>query len=219
MKYYPVFLDLKKRKCLVVGGGRVGLRKALMLHRCGGDVHVISPEFCEGFHRENACEIQRIKRAYAPGDMAGCFMVFAATPNDGINKDIILEAKQRNILCNSADDPGSADFILPAVVNRGDLICALSTSGASPALAKKLKKDLENLFGPEYEIFLTLMGRIRKRLLDEGHDPDAHKKIFSTLVQKRIPEKISKGEIEAIDAELTTLLGKEFSFHDLVSHG
>ncbi len=212
--YYPIFLNLEGRKCLVVGGGGVGTRKALMLNRCGADVQVVAPRISEAL---KATDIPVHERPYDPRDLEGIFLVFAATGDAGINRAVTADAAQRQILCNSADDPGAGDFILPAVVRRGDLICAVSTSGASPALAKKVRRDLESLFGPEYEPFLILMAQIRTRLLAQGHDPDGHREIFRKLVHMDLPDLIANGDIAAIDAVLEDLLGPDYSYRNLMS--
>ena len=215
MKYYPVYLDLKDRECIVVGGGEVGARKALGLERCGARVRVISREFSEKFNGENRPALSLEHRAYERKDLENAFLVFAATDNAGLNRQIREDARQMGVLCCLADAPELGDFILPAVMARGDLVCAVSTSGASPALAKKVKAELAGMFGPEYETFLVLMGNIRKRLLASGHDPDRHKKIFSALVEKDLPALIAAGDRDRINSILTDLLGKGYEYQSL----
>ncbi|MCG8568137.1 MAG: bifunctional precorrin-2 dehydrogenase/sirohydrochlorin ferrochelatase [Desulfobacterales bacterium] len=214
MAYYPVFLNLKGRQCLVVGGGGVGTRKALMLKRCGATVKIISPEISPELE---ASELAVEKREFTPEDLDRIFLVFAATGNAQVNQTILEQAQERNILCNSADAPDQGDFILPAVVQRGDLVCAVSTSGASPALSKKIRRDLESFFGPEYEPFLALMAQIRKRLLGRGHDPQGHRQIFRQLVNMDIPQCIAQNDIPAIDAALADLIGTDFTYSNLMS--
>ncbi len=214
MKYYPIFLDVRDRDCLVVGGGEVGTRKAMGLHRSGARVRVISKVFSQKL--ETISCICRVCKSYEPGDLATAFLVFAATDNRGLNEQIQADASARSILCNSADAPGRSDFILPSVVQRGDLVCAVSTSGASPALAKKIRKDLEQMLGQEYGDFLLLMGSIRKKLLKEGHDPGAHKKIFNALVEKKIPDLIAANDQTRIDSVLLELLGPGYGYQRLV---
>ena len=214
MKYYPIFLDVKGRDCLVVGGGEVGTRKAMGLYRSGARVRVISKKFSQKL--ETTSGICLACKSYEPSDLATAFLVFAATDNKVLNQQVRADATAREILCNSADAPDRSDFILPSVVERGDLVCAVSTSGASPALAKKIRKDLEQMLGLEYKEFLLLMANIRKKLLEEGHDPSAHKKIFTALVEKKIPELIAANDQTRIDSVLLELLGSGYEYERLV---
>ncbi|OQY51962.1 MAG: siroheme synthase [Desulfobacteraceae bacterium 4572_89] len=217
MKYYPIFLDVKDRVCLVVGGGEVGARKALGLERAGARVRVVSREFSHGLEAGVNKRIQLQCRAYEKSDLDNIFLVFAATNNAKLNQMIKKDAEKENILCNIADAPGQSDFILPSIVERGDLVCAVSTSGSSPALAKKIRKDLESMFGPEYSVLLTLMGNIRKKLLEQGHDPSGHKKIFKILIEKNLPALIAAGDETSLDSILIELLGRGYSYNRLVS--
>ena len=214
MKYYPIFLDVKAQDCLVVGGGDVGSRKAIGLARSGARVRVISKVFSPII--EAISGIRLDCKSYEASDLDNVFLVFAATNNRELNKQIQADANARQILCNIVDAPAQSDFILPSVVERGDLVCAVSTSGASPALAKKVRQDLEQMFGPEYGDFLVLMGNIRKKLLDEGHDPKAHKKIFTALVEREIPNLIAANDELKIDKVLSELLGPGIDYKSLV---
>ncbi len=183
MKYYPIFLNVKDRPCLVAGGGQVGARKAKTLGSAGAWVTVVSPEFCD--HLAEMPGIRKIQRCFDPKDLDQIFLVFAATGDTAVNRQIQNLARKARVLCNSADAPDQGDFILPAVMNRGDLICAVSTCGASPALARKIRMDLDQAYGPEYATFLVLMKAVREKLLgSSGHDPMAHKHIFRTMMKK-----------------------------------
>ncbi|WDP89861.1 MAG: bifunctional precorrin-2 dehydrogenase/sirohydrochlorin ferrochelatase [Desulfobacter sp.] len=215
MKYYPIFLDVAGKTCLVVGGGKVGARKALGLAKAGARVRVVSlgfsPELAAAPH-DNIC---LEKKAFAPGDLDGACLVFAATDNLSLNAGVREAARKAGVLCNIADGKDKGDFILPAVVDRGELQVAVSTGGASPAVARRLRVELESLFGPEYEIMLTLMANIRKELLARGHDPQGHKKIFTALAGAGLPDLIAGGKIKDIDNLLARLLGEGFSFDSL----
>ncbi len=216
MKYYPIFLDVRDRDCLVVGGGEVGTRKAIGLCRAGARVRVISKVFSQKLETGEKAGIRLECKSYETSDLDNAFLVFAATDNKVLNSRIKEEAKLRDILCNIADAPDRSDFILPSVVERGDLVCAVSTSGASPALARKIRKDLGQMFGPEYGPFLVLMGNIRKKLLEEGHDPSSHKKIFNALVEKNLPGLIAEKDETRIDSVLLELLGPGIDYQSLV---
>lgn len=217
MKFYPIFLDVQDRDCLVVGGGDVGTRKALGLAKAGARVRVVSPYFSPGLEKSKQKNIRLVYKAYEPSDLGRAFLVFAATNNPDLNEQIQVQAKKNRILCNIVDAPDLSDFILPSVVERGDLAIAVSTSGSSPALARKIRRDLGEKFGPEYDIFLELMGNIRKKLLEGGHDPVAHQQIFRTLVEKKLPALIAAKEDVQIDSILLELLGRGYEYRCLVS--
>jgi len=217
MKYYPIFLELKAKDCLVVGGGKVGARKAATLEKCGANVKVISDRFSSGFDDLKQTNICLEKKEYEKKDVNGMFLVFAATDNVDLNQQIKDDASMLNILCNIADAPQNSDFLLPSIVDRGDLILAVSTSGSSPAMAKKIRQDLEKHFGPEYAQFLTMMGNIRKKLLSSGHAPDDNKAIFYTLIEKGVLELIQTNDEININAVLCDVLGNKYSYQDLVS--
>ena len=222
MKYYPVFLDIHARKCLVVGGGAVGTRKVLSLVACGAIVTVVSPEATEKLKDLARQGVITLKtRTYCPEDMQGKFLVFGATDNDALNRQINQDAEELNTLCNIADRPEVCNFILPATVKRDDLVIAISTSGQSPAFAKKLRKQLERQFGPEYATFLTLMGGIRSLLLREKHAPEEHKPIFNRIIDSDIIDLIREGKKDEINDLLRDILGDGFNVDDLMEpdHG
>lgn len=208
MKYYPVGLNIQDRNCLVVGGGKVGARKAGTLARCGARVKVVSPCFDGTLWSNLEGKVELVPREYQDQDLRGMFLVIGATDNRQLNRTIGEQAKQANILFNGADLPELSDFILPAIVERGDLTIAVSTSGNSPAFAKKIKHELEDSFGSEYEQFLLLMGRIRKILLAREHNPERNRKIFKRLIDGRLFNLMGKNDQEEIERLLVTILGK-----------
>jgi precorrin-2 dehydrogenase / sirohydrochlorin ferrochelatase len=218
MRYYPVNLDINKKNCLVVGGGSVGTRKVKTLLGCGAKVTVVSPFGTEKLEKmaENH-EITWHKRSYEASDLDNAFLVIGATDNEALNTQISQDAEKQNKLCNIADRPEVCNFILPAIVQKDDLIIAISTSGQSPAFAKKLKKELEKQFGDEYTVFLKMMGEIRKKLLSEKHEPEAHKPIFEKLIYSNLLEYIRSKDLEAINTELYNCLGNGYRFEDLFS--
>lgn len=217
MAYYPVNLDIRNRPCLVVGGGVVASRKVKTLVECGAVVTVVSLEFTEALERRaETSGVTLVRRAYRSDDLDGRFLVIGATDDEVLNRRVHADAEARCVLCNIADAPAICNFILPSVVRRGDLIIAVSTSGKSPAFAKKLRKDLESQFGEEYGRFLTLMGAIRKRLLAAHHAPEAHKPLFETLIGQNLLELIKTNQTEAINRLLFQALGEGFDYEDLI---
>lgn len=216
MKYYPIFLDVTAKPCLVVGGGPVGARKAVLLEKSGADVRVVSDRFSVHFDGLNTTSIRLEKKKYEKEDVKGMSLVFAATNSFVLNQQIQNDASTLNILCNIADAPSDSDFLLPSVVDRGDLVIAVSTSGASPAMARKIRQDLEQEFGPEYTRLLVLMKNVRKKLLSSGHAPDRHKIMFNTLIERGVLELIEAGDEIKINAVLYDIFGKGYTYQDLV---
>jgi precorrin-2 dehydrogenase/sirohydrochlorin ferrochelatase len=217
MRYYPVQLDIRGRSCLVVGGGAVGTRKVAGLLDCGARVAVVSPEATDTLRRLAAeGRIALELRDYRPGDLGGVFLVIGATDDEALNRRLSADAGTAGILCNIADRPEACNFILPAVVKRGDLVLTVSTSGKSPALAKKLRMDLERQFGGEYGRLLELMGALRRRLLAEAHAPEAHKPLFEAIVQSDILALIRENRTEDIDRLLERTLGEGYRFDELM---
>jgi precorrin-2 dehydrogenase / sirohydrochlorin ferrochelatase len=216
MRYYPVNLDIRQKNCLVVGGGSVGTRKVKTLLDCGAKVTVVSPFATEKLAK--MAENQWVtwhKRSYEASDLDGTFLVIGATDDEALNIQISRDAEKQNKLCNIADRPEVCNFILPAIVQKDDLIIAISTSGKSPAFARKLRKDLERQFGDEYAVFLKIMGAIRKKLLSEKHEPEAHKPIFEKLIHSNLLQYIRLKDLQAINTELHNLLGNGYRFEDL----
>lgn len=218
MRYYPVNLDVKDQQCLVVGGGGVGTRKVKTLLDCGAIVTVVSMDFTPELMKlaENH-KIAIEKRSYRSTDLNDKFLVIVATDDEALNRKIYAEAQKQNKLCNIADFPEACNFILPSIVHRGDLVIAISTSGKSPAFAKKLRKDLEGQFGEAYADFLRLMGAVREKLLQEDHAPEQHKDTFEALIDSGLYEMIEKDRKEDIDRLLQRILGDAYTYERLMS--
>jgi len=195
----------------------VGTRKVTNLVACGAKVAVVSPQANEGLQKlARSGSITLNERCYRESDLDDMFLVIGATDDETLNRQISKDAEKRNILCNIADRPDVCNFILPSIVRRGDLVVTISTSGKSPALAKKLRKALEDQFGDEYADFLTLMGIIRKKLLRGSHRPEAHKHLFNELIDRGLLEMIRDGRKADIDQLLSNVLGKEFEYDALM---
>jgi precorrin-2 dehydrogenase / sirohydrochlorin ferrochelatase len=218
MRYYPLCLDLKGRTCLVVGGGKVGARKAKGLLAAGARVVVISNQMgaaVTGLGPHQRLRLER--RAYRPKDMEGVFLAFAATDDAALNRRIQKDASVCRALCNIADQPELCDFILPAVVQQGDLALAITTAGKSPALAKRLRRELTDQFGPEYARLTELLGAIRQRLLSEGHDPKGHRRVFNTLLDSDLLGMLQADRRDDIDALLARTLGPGYRLGNLTA--
>ncbi len=217
MRYYPAYLDVKARPCLVVGGGRVGTRKVRTLLACGAVVTVISPQVTTelaGLAEEGRIDLKR--RDYRSTDLDDAFLVIGATDDQTFNRLIHGDAERAQRLCNIADQPDLCNFVLPSIINRGDLSIAISTAGKSPAFAKHLRRQLESQFGPEYGLFLALMGAIRRRLLATEHAPEAHKPLFEQLIQGGLLEMVRRGNEQEINTLLHAVLGPGYQYNALM---
>jgi len=212
MKLYPVNIDLFHRRCLIVGGGTVAFRKLKRLLACSAIVTVISPEFAPDFFQISTDNhFMLIKREVKKTDIDHYFMVFATTSDAKINEALSEWARQKNILCNIADNPNLSDFTLPSVVEQGDLNITISTNGKSPALSKHLRKQFMQLFGQEYAIFLTIMGNLREILGTTKTTPDDRKIKYHELIDNGIIQKIKEKDIKSISKILVDITGYQLN--------
>jgi precorrin-2 dehydrogenase / sirohydrochlorin ferrochelatase len=188
MRFYPVNLHIAGRPCLVVGGGAVAERKIRGLLACDATVTVISPALSPGLlELEQQKRLAWRQRPFRPGDLAGSFLVIAATDDDDTQQAVQAEADRENILLNVADVPARCNFILPSILCRGDLTISVSTGGKSPALAKQVREQLEGDFGPEYGPYLELLGIMRAVILKQGLPSAVNKVIFQNLLHPEMP--------------------------------
>ncbi len=165
LKYYPVFWSIADKKCVVVGGGEVAQRKVTRLLSCGAKVFIISPQLTPALARladENI--IRHLARDYAIEHIYGAFLVIGATDDDEINAAVARDARERGIPVNIVDDPQKCDFILPSLVERGELTIAIGTGGNSPALARRLREELEKSYGEEYTNLTGILGQLRPKM-------------------------------------------------------
>jgi precorrin-2 dehydrogenase / sirohydrochlorin ferrochelatase len=198
MSLFPMFLKLSGRPCLVVGAGRVGEPKIGGLVAVGATVKVVAPEATEAVAQwSRAGKIDWQPRRFEPSDLQGVFLVVVATASRELNAGIYRDAQGRGILCNVVDDPAHCDFYYPSVVSRGELQIAISTNGLSPALAQRLRRELERQFGPEYEGWIEALGRERRRLFALGLDTEERRRILHGMVtQERFEEFVRGNNLE-----------------------
>lgn len=198
--YYPIMLDLRGRKCVVVGGGEVAARKVRALLDCGAQVVVVSPQAGPAIGdlaRQGA--VEWVRRAYTDGDLDDARLVIAAAPPQ-VNDAVAREARRRGLPVNVVDDPERCDFIVPAVVRRGRVVIAFSTGGASPALARRLRETLETQIGPEFGELAELLGRLRAEVLAVG-DKGRRRSIWQAILDSRALDLLREGRREEAEAE------------------
>lgn len=192
---FPLFLKLEGRRCLVVGAGAVAESKIASLVAAGATVHVVAPRASEVVTSlARAREIAWSPRRFERRDLAGKFLVVVATSDRGLNNRVFQEARRRRVLANVVDDPEHCDFYYPAVVRRGDLEIAISTNGHSPALAQRLKRELEQEFPAEYAEWLEDLGRQRRKLFAKKMDRERRRRLLHRLATRDRFEAFSRGE-------------------------
>ena len=207
MSFYPICLDLEGRACVVIGGGRVAARKVLGLLSCSAQVSVISPELTEELLKQyKKGNIEWIDREYCQGDLKQAFLVIAATDNEEIQQKIYEEAVTYNILLNVADVPQRCNFILPATARQGDLMIAISTSGKSPALARKLRIELEKKYGAEYRVLVDILGAIRPEVLASGLEQSDNEQVFKQLLHDDMADWIKSRDWSSLENHFEKVL-------------
>jgi precorrin-2 dehydrogenase / sirohydrochlorin ferrochelatase len=208
MGYIPIFLDVAGRDCLVVGGGEVAARKAGALLDAGAKVTVVSPRLSPAMNEIVAGgRVTHIARDYQRGDIAGCVLAYAATDDSRLHRELAAEARALGIPINVVDVPQLCTFIAPAVVKRGALQIAISTGGASPAFAARLRRELEDRFGSEYALTLEVLHAARRRLHGEEIDPAERMRRLKDLANSALPDAIAAGDVAALERILATHLG------------
>ncbi len=167
--YYPIFFNISGKKCVVVGGGQVALRKVTTLLEHGASVEVISPDLCSELSQlAESGEIRVLQRSYRAGDLQDAVIAIAATNDSNTNLEVVKEARRKAVLVNVVDDAESSDFIVPSYMRRGDVTIAISTGGRSPALARKIRNRLGKDFGDEYASLALLIDEVRAEVKRQG---------------------------------------------------
>lgn len=218
-RYYPVMLDIRDRLAIVVGGDHVAAEKAAALAASGARVRAISPEFgAELLDLEQRGQVTLLRKGYEPGDLAGAFVVVAATTDEKLIESIWQETQQRNQPVNIVDVPRYCTFILPSVLRRGKLTIAVSTEGASPGLAKRIRQQLEENFPPAYEAYIDLAALVRTYLRRQGVAYDTRDEFFRDFMASSVLDLLGSGETGralAVSADLLVSYGVEVQASEL----
>ncbi|MDZ4278959.1 MAG: bifunctional precorrin-2 dehydrogenase/sirohydrochlorin ferrochelatase, partial [Dehalococcoidia bacterium] len=208
MVYYPVFLDLRGRSCLVIGGGKEAQRKVEGLLAAEGRVTVVSPALTDGLQQLLEAErIEWVQREYRDGDVEGYDVCMVATDDGAVNAQVAAEGKRRRVWVNAADDPGNCDFILPAVIRRGTITVAASTGGASPALARRLREELEAYLTEEMPALAELLKEVRADLRSRGIMPDPE--VWQDAIDEELRVLLAQRKQRQAKARLLKSLGAE----------
>jgi precorrin-2 dehydrogenase/sirohydrochlorin ferrochelatase len=216
MKYYPIFLRLAGRRCVVVGGGTIAARKVESLLAAGAHVAVISPSLtAELAARAARGELDHAKRPYRSGDLAGALLAYAATDDEAVQAAVAREAAAGGVLLNVVDRPQSCTFIAPSVLQRGDLTVAVSTGGGSPALARRVREDVGRALGPEYERALDVLARLRRHLHTRALSSAERQRILTGLVGSDLLDRLRAPDTGAVDRLLAEHVGGGVSLASL----
>jgi precorrin-2 dehydrogenase len=217
MSYYPIFLRLAGQPCVVVGGGAVAARKVDALLAAGARVTVVAPRLAAALaERVARGEVAHRARPYASGDLAGARLAYAATDDEALHARIAADAEAAGVLLNVVDRTPLCSFIVPAQLSRGDLTVAISTGGASPALARRVRRDLERQLGPEYARAVDLLARLRRRL--QALPSIERRRILTGLVDSDLLEHLRRPDPAAVDRLLAEHAGREITLTSLGAH-
>ncbi len=212
MKVYPIFLNLDGKPCLVVGGGAVGERKVQDLLVAGAQVTVVSRELTPRLQTQAQHGIITwVAGEFQPAHLEGMVLAIAATNDQATNEAVSAAAQARGLPVNVVDQPALCSFIVPATIRRGELVVAIGTGGNSPALAKRLRLELEAQFGPEYGPYLELLGLIRQAVLAERRDHPDNQALFTSIVDRPWLACLQRGDQEGLTTLLAETLGPVLS--------
>lgn len=197
MRYLPVSLDLRGRSTVVIGGGEIGTRKARSLLDAGASVSVVAAGISSEL-REWAADgapLRLVDREYQHGDLQGAALAFAATDDAAVQEAVAREAAERNVLLNVADEPDACNFLMPAILELGPVTVSVSTGGASPALAQRIRDEIAAALGPEYASAAEYMGSLHDRF---ARGP-AQAQAFARLLQSGLLEALRRGDPERVE--------------------
>ena len=207
MRYYPAFLDLHGKKVLIVGGGAVAQRKIETLFEYGAVIDVAARDLTPALKEfETEGRIRFVGSQFHEDQMDRAFLVIAATDDPEMNRKVSLAAGERNIPVNAVDQPSDCTFIVPSILRRGDLVIAVSTSGKSPALARRLREQLEGMFGEEYRAYVRLMGEVRDNVLSGDYPPERKGEILRELIDSDLLDAIRLGDRIRVASTLKRIL-------------
>lgn len=201
--FYPVYLNLKNKRVVVIGGGEVAERKVESLLATGAKITVVSPEVTarlESLAESNRIELHR--RPYIDGDCDNATLVFSATDDPAVSSKIA----DTSALVNTADQPELCDFIMPAVMRRGDIAIAISTGGSSPGLAARIRDEIAEIIGPEYGKLAELLRSVRPEILKRVPDPEQRKALHYRILNSDIIERLKRGDSEGAERRLREII-------------
>ncbi len=212
MRYYPVFLDLRGRPCIVIGGDDVAETRVRALLEAGARVTVCSAHLTAGLvARAETHEIVHHAREYRPGDLDGAALAYVVPDDEALGAAVAAEAEREGVWVNVMDKPRYCSVITPALVHRGPVTVAVSTGGASPAVAKRVREEIERTVGAEYGVAATILGGIRALVMEREADAGARATLFGSLLDSGLLEALRARDEAGIDALLGKVVGADVS--------
>ena len=209
MRYYPICLDLQNRPVLVVGGGMIAEGKTLQLVEAQANVHIVSPTLTEALRQKVAQGIITYRSGeFAETDLDDKALVISATNIQAVNEAVAQAANARGLLCNVVDQPALCNFITPTIVTRGDLQIAISSSGKSPTVALRVKREISDLIGEEYETLLEITAELRAEFRQVTPDYNTRRDFLKSFVDSEALDLIRVGKVKEARDLASTMLGK-----------
>ena len=220
VRYFPIYLEIRNKKILVIGGGVVAQRKIESLLGAGANIVVVSKDLTPQIREyQEEGRIAVVGREYDKALLEKVFMVIAATDEAELNHRISRDAMEKGLLVNAVDQPKDCNFIFPSLLKRGDLVLAISTSGKSPALAKKIRERLELEFGDEYEILLNIMGYLRQEIFSWNLPQHKNSQLFGQLIEGSLLDAIHEKNWDRATKIINTTLNRDYSIGKIKTIG
>lgn len=212
--YFPIFVDLRGRTVVVVGGGAVAARKVESLARAEARVRVVAPWVCDEIASTPGVEV--CCRPYVEDDLEGAYLVVAASNDPEVNQAVSKDAARRGVLCNVVDTPRLCSFIVPSVVERGPIKVAISTGGLSPALSRRLRLVVGSAIGDEYVTLAKVLGAIRPIVTSQPGSPDDHRRVFEVLIDSELLDAVRAGDRSRAEHILSAALGRPIDLREIM---
>lgn len=194
----------------MIGGGEIAARKVNGLLDAGASIIVIGPDICEAIEESaRGGRVKIVRRKYRKGDLKGMALVIVAIDDAALNRRVAADARASGVPVNVADDPDECDFTIPAVMRRGDITVAIGTGGASPALAREMKKVIEKVIGPEYAELTRILGELRRTFLERGEKLSERRALFEALIGSGLKDCLKRRDFKAAKKIVTDLAGED----------
>ena len=209
MEHLPIFLSVRDKSCLVVGGGEIATRKVALLLRAGAQVRIIAPELCPNLAQlRDEGRIKHLARGYQAGDLENTYLAVAATDSSTTNSEVATAGRALGIPVNVVDQPEQGSYIMPSIIDRSPVVAAVSTGGASPVLARLIRSRLESLIPAGYGRLAELAGKFRERVKERFKDPADRRRFWDCILRGRVAERVFSGHMQEAEILIENELGR-----------